>query len=72
MATGFLWVYLGMLLIIVVGFIAFGAGVSRRNRKRGALIGLIAGVVIGPMINNALFFESSPTKEIAPIVYEEN
>ena len=61
-----------MSLIIVVGFIALGAGVSRRNRKRGALIGLIAGVVIGPMINNVLFFESSPTKEIAPIVYEEN
>jgi hypothetical protein len=55
----------------VAVFVALGAGVYRRNRKRGALVGLIAGVVIGPLINNALFFTSGPTKEPAPIVYEE-
>ena len=53
-------------------FVALGAGVYRRNRKRGALVGLIAGVAISPLINNALFFTSGPTKELAPIVYEEN
>ena len=54
-----LWVYLGLLLAIVAGFIAVGAGVYRRNRKRGALVGLIAGVVIGRLINNALFFNAA-------------
>ena len=72
MASGFLWIYLGMFLVIVAVFVALGAGVYRRNRKRGALVGLIAGVAIGPLINNALFFTSGPTKEPAPIVYEEN
>jgi hypothetical protein len=72
MASGFLWIYLGALLIIVAGFIGMGAGVYRRNRKRGAMVGLIGGIVIGPLINNALFFDSGPTKEPAPIVYEEN
>ena len=67
-----LWVYLGLLLAIVAGFIAVGAGVYRRNRKRGALVGLIAGVVIGRLINNALFFTSGAPNEPAPIVYEGN
>ncbi len=72
MASGFLWIYLGLLLVIVVGFMVLGAGVYRRNRKRGALVGLIAGVVIGPLINNVLFFTSDPPQEPGPIVIEAN
>ncbi len=72
MASGFLWIYLGLLLVIMVGFIALGAGFYRRNRKGGALVGLIAGVVIGPLINNALFFTGDPPQEPGPIVIEEN
>ncbi len=72
MASGVLWIYLGVLLIIVVGFIVLGAGVHRRNSRRGALVGLIAGVVVGPLINNALFFTSGPPNEPAPVVYEGN
>jgi hypothetical protein len=56
----------------VAVFVALGAGVYRRNRKRGALVGLIAGVVIGPLINNALFFTGDPPQEPGPIVIEEN
>ncbi len=48
MASGFLWIYLGMFLVIVAVFVALGAGVYRRNRKRGALVGLIAGVALAP------------------------
>ena len=71
MASGFLWIYLCALLLIVAGFVAVGADMYRRNRKRGALAGLIAGVVIGPMINNALYF-TSPPQHPDPIVIEEN
>ena len=48
MASGFLWIYPGVLQILVVGFVGMGAGVHRRYRKRGALVGLAAGVVIDP------------------------
>ena len=71
MASGFLWIYLGALLLIVAGFVAVGSAIYRRNRKRGALAGLIAGVVTGPIINNALFF-TSPPQDPDPIVIEEN
>ncbi len=66
MASGILWIYLGLLLVIVVGFMVLGAGVYRRNRKRGALVGLIAGVVIGPLINNVLFFHERPATRAWP------
>ncbi len=72
MASGFLWIYLGMLLLMVVGFMAVGAVVHRRNRRRGALVGLIAGVSIGPLINTALFFTGDPAQEPGPIVIDQN
>ena len=72
MASGFLWIYLGMLLLMVVGFMAVGAGVYRRNRRRGALVGPIAGGLIGPVINNALVFTGDPPQEPGPIVIDQN
>jgi hypothetical protein len=72
MASGFLWIYLGMLLLMVVGFMAVGAGVGGAIGGRGALVGLIAGVLIGPPINNALFFTGGPPREPGPIVIDQN
>ena len=48
MASGFLWIYPGVLQILVVCFVGMGAGVHRRYRKRDVLVGLSAGLVIGP------------------------
>jgi hypothetical protein len=52
-------VYLVTNLVILTLCASVGALVLRANRKRGALIGAVVGMLVGPIVTNLYFFDWS-------------
>ncbi len=70
MAAGILEIYIAINLVILTLCGGVGALVLRANRKRGALIGAIVGMLAGPIITNMLFFDWSDVPPPPEIVAE--
>ena len=66
MAVGIYEIYVATNLVILVACAVVGAFVLRGNRKRGALIGAVVGMLVGPIVTNLFFFDWSgePPPEI--------
>lgn len=58
MADGFLIVYLAAIVLGIVVPAILGGLIYRRRRGRGAFIGLVLGVLFGPLAVNLAFFDS--------------
>ena len=57
-------------LVILVLCGCVGALVLRANRKRGALIGAVVGMLVGPIVTNLFFFDWSDAPLPPEIVAE--
>ena len=68
LAEGLLEIYIGANALAVALFATGGVLLMRRNRPRGALIGLVLGVLIGPIIINLLFFDVPEAHPIPKII----
>ncbi len=63
-------VYVATNLVILALCGSVGAVVLRANRKRGALIGAIVGMLVGPIVTNLFFFDWSEEPPPPEIVAE--
>ena len=63
-------IYLATNLVILALCAGVGALVLRANRKRGALIGAVVGMLVGPIVTSALFFDWSGEPAPPEIVAE--
>ncbi len=70
MAAGILEIYIATNLVILALCGGVGALVLRTNRKRGALIGAIVGMLVGPIITNLFIFDWSDARPPPEIVAE--
>ncbi|MCP5084724.1 MAG: hypothetical protein GY948_23810 [Alphaproteobacteria bacterium] len=68
MACCFLEIFVAAVLLAVAPFPIVGAILRRQNRLQGALIGLVVGVFIGPMVVNLLFFDPPKAGPVPEIV----
>ncbi len=68
MADGFLEIYIAANLLAIALFAIGGAGLRRRNRLRGALVGLVLGALIAPVATNLLFFDNPEVRPIPKLV----
>ena len=68
MAAGLLEVYIGANVLAGAIFVIGGALLWRRHRLRGALTGLILGVLVGPLATSQLFFDAPEAGPIPDIV----
>ena len=58
MACCFLEIYIVAIMLSIILFVIGGILLQPRKRRRGALIGLVFGILIGPIIVNLLSFDS--------------
>ena len=63
-------IYLATNLVILALCASVGALVLRANRKRGALIGAVVGMLVGPIVTNLFFFDWSGAPPPPEIVAE--
>ncbi len=70
MAAGIYDIYLATNLAILAICAGVGAFVLRGNRKRGALIGAVVGMLVGPIVTNLFFFDWSGAPPPPEIVAE--
>ncbi len=63
-------IYLAANLVILVACAVVGALVLRANRKRGALIGAVVGMLVGPIVTTLFFFDWSGAPPPPEIVAE--
>jgi len=66
MACCFLEIYIVSIVLVITLFVIGGILLQSRRRRRGALIGLIIGVLIAPVIVNIMVFD--PPTESTPIL----
>ncbi len=68
MACCMLEIYIAAILVTVAQFAIGGAVLGREKRLRGALIGLVIGIVVGPIAINLKFIDAPDAKPIPIIV----
>ncbi len=70
MAVGIYEIYLATNLVILALCGSVGALVLRANRKRGALIGAVVGMLVGPIVTSLFFFDWSDAPSPPEIIAE--
>lgn len=70
MAAGLVEIYIAANLVILALCCCVGALVRRANRKRGALIGAVVGMLVGPIVTNLFLFDHSDAPPPPEIVAE--